>query len=378
MGGGARGETGGGAMSLSVAITHALGALTLDVTFGAAGGVTALFGRSGAGKTSVINAVAGLIRPDRARIVASDAVLVDTAQGIWVPPHRRRIGYVFQDARLFPHLDVQGNLDYGGRFAPSPPARAEVARVIDMLDIGPLLRRRTGALSGGETQRVAIGRALLSAPRLLLLDEPLAALDDARKAEILPFLERLRDGAGVPILYVSHQVSEIARLAQDVVVLDRGRVLHAGPVGAVLADPNVVVATGVRDAGAVIVARVVAHHDDGLTEVAGGGGQLWLPRVDAAVGTDLRVRVEAQDVILARHRPEGMSALNILPVEVTLLRDGAGPGVIVQVRAGDALMLARVTRRSATALDLAPGWRGFAIVKSVAVAAGDVSAMPGG
>lgn len=359
-------------MSLSVTIRHAFEGFTLDVAFEASGGVTALFGRSGAGKTSVVNAVAGLLRPDAARVVCADTVLVDTKTGIWLPPHKRRIGYVFQDARLFPHLDVSGNLDYGARFAVDTPGRAERDRVIEMLGIGPLLSRRVGDLSGGETQRVAIGRALLSAPRLLLLDEPLAALDEARKAEILPYLERLRDAADVPILYVSHQVSEIARLATDVVALEAGRVLRAGSVDAVLSDPEAVDVTGVRDAGAVVSVRVVAHAEDGLTEVEGAGGVLMLPHVEAPVGAQLRVRIEAQDVILSRTRPDGLSALNILPVSVLALRAGDGPGVMVQLRAGADTVLARVTGRSAKALDLAPGWQGYAIVKSVAVAARDV------
>lgn len=359
-------------MSLSVAIRHAFDAVTLDVAFEAAGGVTALFGRSGAGKTSVVNAVAGLLRPDAARVVCGDTVLADTQTGLWLPPHKRRVGYVFQDARLFPHLDVSGNLNYGARFAAEPPGPAQRDRVIDMLGIGSLLPRRVGDLSGGETQRVAIGRALLSSPRLLLLDEPLAALDEARKAEILPYLERLRDGAGVPILYVSHQVSEIARLATDVVALEAGRVVRSGPVDAVLSDAEAVDVTGVRDAGAVLSVTVRAHAEDGLTEVEGAGGVLVLPHVDAPVGARLRVRIEAQDVILSGARPEGLSALNILPVAVMTVRSGEGPGVMVQLRAGEDALLARVTGRSAKTLDLAPGWRGYAIVKSVAVAARDV------
>jgi len=359
-------------MSLSVDLRHRQGAFELQLAFEATGGVTALWGASGAGKTTVVNAVAGLLRPDAARIALEGEVLVDTKTRVWLPPHRRGLGYVFQEARLFPHLDVRANLTYGARFADRSRQGPTLEQVAEMLDIAPLLPRRIGRLSGGERQRVAIGRALMSKPRLLLLDEPLAALDAARKADILPYLERLRDEARVPILYVSHQIDEVARLATDVVVLDHGKLVKSGPVTALLSDLDMVGVTGVRAAGALLNARVVAHHDDGLTELAGAGGALFLPRVSAPVGARLRVRIEAQDVILSRSRPEGLSALNILPVEVTALREGSGPGMMVQLRAGEDLLLARVTRRSAQALQLAPGVTGYAVVKSVAVASGNV------
>lgn len=362
-------------MTLSVSITQRRGDFTLDVAFEGRGGVTALFGRSGAGKTSVVEAVAGLIRPDRARIVLGGDVLADTGAGVMRPAHKRRVGYVFQDARLFPHLTVRGNLIYGARFAP-PGAARPLDDVVDLLGIADLLDRRIGGLSGGEAQRVAIGRALLAAPRLLLLDEPLAALDAARKAEILPYLDRLQ-GAGLPILYVSHDVSEIARIADDIVVLDAGRVTRAGPLAEVLADPATVAATGVRGAGAVVTGRVTAQHADGLTEVAAAGGALFLPHVAVPVGAALRVRIEAQDVLIARAPPEGLSALNILPARIVSVTEGTGPGALVQLRAGEATILARITRRSARALELAPGHSVHAIVKSVAVAAGDIAPGPG-
>ena len=362
-------------MTLSVALQHRFGGFALDVAFDAPGGVTALFGRSGAGKTSVINAVAGLLRPNAGRVVVGDTVLFDSAARIDLPAHRRRVGYVFQDARLFPHLRVRGNLAYGARFAGGVDA-ADLARVADMLGIAHLLDRSPGALSGGETQRVAIGRALLARPRLLLLDEPLAALDDARKAEILPYLERLRDAAGLPILYVSHSVAEVARLATTVVVLDAGRVARVGTTADVLSDPDAVTGLGLRDAGAILRATVAAHHPDGLSELSTSAGPLFLPHVDGAIGTGLRVRIAAQDVILSVARPVGLSALNILRVKVVALRDGDGPGVMVQLRAGDDLLLARITGRSATALGLKPGLACHAIVKTVAVAGGDVMQAP--
>ncbi|MEJ6388465.1 molybdenum ABC transporter ATP-binding protein [Gymnodinialimonas ulvae] len=345
---------------LEVLIRHDFGGFQLDAAFEAPAGVTCLFGRSGAGKTSVVRAVAGLLNADEARIVIGRQ-RVDP-----LPVHRRGIGYVFQEPRLFPHMDVRGNLSYAR-------AGADAGPVVEMLGIGHLLDRRPADLSGGEAQRVAIGRALLSKPRLLLLDEPLAALDEARKAEILPYLERVRDAARVPVLYVSHSVAEVARLATTLVALEQGRVVRVGPATELLSDPDIAPVIGIRDAGALVTARVVRHHDDGLTELACSGGALWLPHVAADEGAQVRVRIEAQDVMLSRALPEGISALNVLPVRLSALRDGDGPGVMVQVVAGDDRLLARVTQRSAKAMGLSEGWCGYAVVKSVAVASGNVS-----
>lgn len=360
-------------MTLSVALTHAFPGFTLDVAFEAEAGVTALFGPSGSGKSTIINAVAGLLRPEAGRIASGTLVLLDTATGISLPPQRRRIGYVFQDDRLFPHLNVGQNLLYGRWFAPKEPG-VSFDRVLQMLDVAPLLNRRPGTLSGGERQRVAIGRALLTNPQILLMDEPLAALDDARKAEILPYIEQLRDSTAIPILYVSHSVSEITRLAGRVVLLDAGRILRSGTVAEVFSDPSLVTSVGLREAGSVIPARVAAQDDDGLTRLHTSAGPIWLPRINAAIGAQVRVRIAAQDVMLALARPEGISALNILPAKVAALRMGEGPGAIVQLRVGDDLLLARITRRSATNLNLAVGVELFAVLKSVAVAPGDVGA----
>ncbi|CTQ33362.1 molybdenum ABC transporter ATP-binding protein [Jannaschia rubra] len=359
-------------MSLSVALRHRLPAFDLDVAFDAPPGVTALFGRSGSGKTTVVNAVAGLLRPDAGHVAVNGRTLFDSSARRWLPPHRRRIGYVFQEGRLFPHLTVRGNLLYGHRFAGDRRAGAGLDRVVGMLGIAPLLARRPADLSGGEKQRVAIGRALLSAPELLLMDEPLAALDEARKAEILPYLERLRDGTDIPILYVSHAVAEIARLATTIVVLDDGRVLRQGPAAEVLGDPALAPALGVRGAGAILSARVVAHHNDGLTELSVEGGRLFLPRIGSPAGAAIRVRIAAQDVMLSRGRPDAISALNILEGTVREVRAGDGPGAMVVVAIGSQTVLARVTRRSCAALGLAPGIPCHAIMKSVAVAPGDI------
>lgn len=357
---------------LEVALRHSFAGFALDVEFTAPPGVTVLFGRSGSGKTTVVNAVAGLLRPQAGRIALDGRVLFDARAGVNLPVHRRHLGYVFQEPRLFPHLTVRQNLTYGQWFhrRPAPP----LDRIVEMLGIGALLARRPVALSGGEKQRVALGRALLAAPQVLLMDEPLAALDAARKAEILPYLERLRDSGGPPVLYVSHSLTEVARLATTLVVLEGGRVLAAGAAPALLADPALAPQLGLRDAGAVLTARLVAQEDDGLSRVQAAAGPLWLPRIAAPLGSALRVRIAAQDVILSRHRPEGLSALNILPATVIALRFGDGPGALVQLSAGGEPMLARLTRRSAEALALQPGGEVYAVIKSVAVAQGDIFA----
>lgn len=359
-------------MSLRVDLRHRLGGFTLQARFEAPGGVTALFGRSGTGKTTLVNAVAGLMRPDAGRIELDGTVLFDAAARVHLPPWKRRLGYVFQDGRLFPHLTVAQNLTFGQRFAPPGETGPGLADVAEMLGIAPLLDRMPGHLSGGEKQRVAIGRALLSRPRMLLMDEPLAALDAARKGEILPYLERLRDQTGLPILYVSHSVAEVARLATHVVVLEDGRTVRAGPATQVLSDLETVRQLGLREAGAVLPATVLRHHPDGLTELTVSGGRLFLPLTESPTGVQIRVRILAHDVILSRDAPRGLSALNILPGTVLALRGGDGPGVIVQMQCGDDRLLARITRRSADAMELGPGVPLFAVIKSVAVAQIDV------
>ena len=358
-------------MTLSVRLRHSFGAFTLDAAFEAPPGITVLFGRSGSGKSTIVNAVAGLLTPAEGRIALTGDVLLDTAAGVRLPPHRRRLGTVFQEGRLFPHMTVRQNLAYGRRFAPRGARGAAMADVVEMLGIGALLDRRPGALSGGEKQRVAIGRALLSAPRMILADEPLAALDEPRKAEILPYFERLRDEVAVPILYVSHSAAEVARLATTVVALQDGRVARQGPAAEVLGDPMVTPA-GIRAAGAVLEATVARHHADGLTELDAGGVALFLPRVALAPGGRLRVRVPAQDVILSRGAPAGLSALNVLPGRVLSIRPGGGPGALVSLATPAGTVLARVTRRSAAALGLHAGAECHAIVKTLAIAPEDV------
>ena len=359
-------------MTLTISLRHSFPGFTLDAAFEAPPGVTALYGPSGSGKTSVINAVAGLLKPDEGRVTLNGETLLDTATGHHLPAHKRRLGYVFQDGRLFPHLTVAQNLDYGRRFSGAPPDPAATGRVVDLLGIGDLLPRRPGTLSGGEKQRVAIGRALLSRPRMLLMDEPLASLDAARKEEILPYLERLRDEIALPILYVSHAMGEVARLATTLVVMEAGQILRAGHVAEVLADPDALGLFGPRELGAVLDGRVVAHHEDGLSELAISGGTLQLPRVAAAPGEELRVRVPASDVMLALDPPGRISALNVLQVTVEQITYGRSGGAMVRLISGQDRLLARLTARSVAALGLEAGTPCYAVLKAVAVARVDV------
>jgi molybdate transport system ATP-binding protein len=354
--------------AIEVDIEHRLGAFELDIHFRSERGLTALFGRSGAGKTSVVNAIAGLIRPERGRIVVDGSVLLDTERGICAPAHRRRVGYVFQEDRLFPHLTVRRNLLFGRWFTPGSTPAARLDDVVDLLGIGALLDRRPGRLSGGEKQRVAIGRALLANPRLLLMDEPLASLDARRKDEILPYIERLRDQASVPIVYVSHAVAEVTRLANTIVLISDGRVRAVGPLQEVIGRAELYPMAGRFEAGAVLAVRVAAHDARwGLTELAGAFGKLTVPRLTAPVGAALRVRIRARDVILAASPPTGISALNVLAGRVEAVVPIEEAALEVQLRLGDERLLARVTRRSGATLGLVPGREVFAVIKTVAI-----------
>ena len=350
---------------LEARLYHRFAGFTLDVAFQAPQGVTALFGRSGAGKSSVVRAIAGLLRCERAEVRLDGAVLDQGATHL--PPHRRQVGCVFQEPRLFPHLTVRQNLTYSRLFRRQATGLG-LDDVVSLLGLGGLMDRSPRHLSGGEKARVGIGRALLSSPRLLLLDEPLAALDEAHKAEILPYLERLRDEARLPMVLVSHALPEVARLATSVVVLSQGRVAAMGPVEAILSDPVLVPVMGLREAGAVITARHIGLEGDGLSALDTGSGLVYLPGITAPPGARLRLRIPAQDVILSLARPEGLSALNILQAEVVSLTPAEGGGMLVALQLGDQRLLARVTERSARALGLGPGVGVHAILKSVALA----------
>ena len=343
----------------------------LDVDLDLAGrGVTALFGPSGSGKTSCLHVIAGLKRSAKgyaAYVAVNDEVWQDDAKGVFVPVHQRALGYVFQDASLFTHLSVAQNMAYGMRRVPLTQRRISLDQVLVLLDLGHLMERRPGTLSGGERQRVAIARALASSPRILLLDEPLAALDTARKAEILPYLEKLPSEFDIPVLYVSHALDEVARLADHLVLLEAGRVIASGPTGELLTRFDLPLAHG-DSASAVLTATVLKHDPvDHLTMARFCGGTLIVPQQAAHIGQTLRIRVQARDVSLTLHQQTGTSILNILGAVVTALSPD-GPGqVLVALDAGGCPLLARVTTRSANALGLAPGLALYAQIKGVAI-----------
>ena len=353
---------------LSVDVRGRFGDFALDVCFAVEpGGITALFGRSGAGKTSVVNLIAGLARPESGTIRLDGRTLFDSAAGIDLPPERRRIGYVFQEGRLFPHLSVAGNLAYGMRYTRGDGGRIAFERVVELLGLGPFLKRRPADLSGGEKQRVAIGRALLTSPRLLAMDEPLASLDAPRKNEIFPFIERLRDELGLTVIYVSHLMEEIVRLADTVVLLSDGQVAAVGPLDEMLSRLDLRPLTGRYEAGSVLAARVESHDEAfGLTALTFPGGELRVSRLDLPVGADLRVRVRARDVALALKKPTEISILNAFAGTVTEIAETSGPQVDVMVDIGVPLW-ARISARSLHDLGLAVGTPVYALVKAVAI-----------
>jgi molybdate transport system ATP-binding protein len=354
-------------MTLAVDITHKLGAFALDAHFSAERGLIALFGRSGAGKTSIGNAIAGLLRPEHGLVTIDGAVLVDTRCGTFVPPHRRRIGYIFQEGRLFPHLTVRQNLLYGRWFAQRAKSD-DLERIVDLLGIGGLLGRLPRRLSGGEKQRVAIGRALLASPRLLLMDEPLAALDELHKAEILPYIERLRDQSTIPIVYVSHSIAEVSRLASTVVLVSDGKVAAVGTTSEVLHRLDLFSLTDRAEAGALVEATVERHDEAfGLTELRSRAGRWKLTQIDVPVGSHLRLQVRARDVMLATTEPTDLSALNVFQGVVADIAGREGPVVEIRLDCGGDALIARLTRYSVEHLRVVPGKSVYALIKSVAL-----------
>lgn len=351
---------------LEVDVSRRLGRLHIAAAFEAGPGVTALFGRSGAGKTSIVNMIAGLLKPERGRIAANGRVLFDSYAKTSLPVHKRRIGYVFQDGRLFPHLTVARNLIYGRWFTPRGERRADFDQVVELLEIGPLLARYPASLSGGEKQRVAIGRALLTSPRLLLMDEPLASLDEHRKREILPYIERLRDETRIPIVYVSHSLDEVARLASTIVLVSEGCVETAGPTAEILSRTDLFPLTGRFEAGAVVECTVIGRDQKtGLMRLASKAGELLVPSADIAEGAILRTRVRARDVMIATSRPSGFSALNVVPAKVEDVRADP-PYADVRLDAGGEALLARITEYSVRNLGLKKGRNVYAVIKSTA------------
>ena len=355
-------------MILSVDISHTQGAFNLDAQFECGAGVTALFGRSGAGKSTLINAVAGLVSPRKGHIVFDGETLFDSAQGLNMRAGRRRFGYVFQEGRLFPHLTVRQNLVYSHWFDRALYSAGDFAHVVELLGISDLLQRRPAQLSGGEKQRVAIGRALLAKPRLLLLDEPLASLDAERKHEILRYLRLLRDETRIPMLYVSHDVEEVLELANHVVLVVSGRVAASGHVEAVMGRTDLHAGVGVFEGGAVIETQVLSHDTaDGLTRLGFDGGTLFVGSVDARVGEAVRVRIRAREVAIALEAPQHISIQNILLGTVAAIDGERGSSLNVLIRVGAAGIRARITQRAARQLGLAPGLPVYALIKAVSL-----------
>jgi molybdate transport system ATP-binding protein len=340
----------------------------LEASFATDAPIVSLFGRSGSGKTTLVNAIAGLVRPQHGRIAIDGRTLFDSQAGIDLAPESRRVGYVFQEGLLFPHLSVRANLHYGERLTPAAERFVDRARVVSLLGLAPLMERRPSTLSGGEKQRVAIGRALLASPRVLLMDEPLASLDAPRKAEILAYVELLRDELKLPIVYVSHALEEVTRLADHLVVLAEGRIVAEGPAAAVMSRADLRPHLGRFEGGAVVEARV-ARHDEryGLTTLAFDGGELVVPNVDALPGEPVRARIRARDVSLATVRPTALSVQNILEATVHSVGVEFGAIVDVELRLGTTRLVARVTRKAVDELALAPGQPVFALIKAVSI-----------
>lgn len=354
---------------LKLDFTARRGDFTLEVAAALpARGITGVFGRSGAGKSTLIDVIAGIARPSRGSIALDDAVFVDVARRHWTPIEQRRVGYVFQDAKLFPHLRVHANLRYGLQRAAGQPRAGDWERILEVMDLGALLQRWPNSLSGGERQRVAIARALLARPTLMLMDEPLASLDAPRKAEILHYIERLRDEYPMPVLFVTHSVDEMVRIADHLLLLVEGRVVACGPFLELVADTSLQPHLGRFEAGSVIECTV-EQHDEALelSTLAFTGGQLRVPRLALAVGTRLRARLRARDVALATRDPPELSITNRVHGHIVELVRREGPYVDVVVDASGTRLQALVTRESCDRLGLAPGLPVVALIKAVAL-----------
>lgn len=333
-----------------------------------AAGVTALYGRSGAGKTSIINMVAGLSRPDKGHIKINGETLFDSENGIDMPTEKRQIGYVFQEGRLFPHLTVRANLLYGAKNRNAGPDQVDFDQIVDLLGIEHHLARRPAKLSGGEKQRVAIGRALLTNPSLLLMDEPLSSLDAERKSEVLPFIIKMSRELSVPILYVSHALDEIINLADTLVIMDNGKVAAVGAIGDLMGRLSLRQYIGhVEEFGAVL-ATTIERHDTAsfLTYLKFPGGTLKVPLMDHAPGKQVRIRIPARRVAIARTHPSQTSIQNIFSGTIDKIGERDGPFADVALNIGCRL-LARITQNAISELELKPGQKIFALVKSVAI-----------
>ena len=354
---------------------RAEGPIPLDLGFAAhPGEVLALVGPSGSGKSTVLRSIAGLWRPSLAQIAVAGQVWQDSTKGVHLATFARRVGMVFQSYALFPHLDAQSNLTVAMGHLPRAARRAEAERLLALVGLQGLGHRHPSDLSGGQQQRVAVARALAREPKVLLLDEPFSAVDRPTREGLYDALLSLRGVLRMPVVLVTHDMDEAQRLADRMLVIDGGRAVAEGTAAEVLCDPRALHVLGLREAGAMISAVVAGDEADGLTRLQTAAGPLFVPRVGSTVGTRLRLRLPAHDVMVSLRPPEGLSALNVVPVVVQGLVPGDGPGVIVRLALGDEVILARVTRRSVQALGLAPGLACYAVLKSMAVARDQVRA----
>ena len=359
-------------MALEVRL-RARGPIPLDVAFRAeAGEVLALVGPSGAGKTTVLRSIAGFWHPEAAWIAVNGTTWLDTEARVNRPAHRRRLGVVFQAYALFPHMSAVHNVMAAMECADA----AEARRLLHLVNLHGLETRRPAQLSGGQQQRVALARALARRPQALLLDEPFSAVDRATRERLQAEVIALRAHLDMPVVLVTHDMAEAQLLADRMVVIEAGRMVAEGPTAAVMADPAALRAMGIRELAAMLPATIIERDADGLTRLEGPTGPLFLPGITDAPGREVRVRIMAQDVILSRQRPEGLSAQNIVPGTVLRSVSGTGPGVLVHIDVAGHEIVARITRRAADQMRLAPGDAVHAIVKSMSIARGQIIRAP--
>jgi len=356
-------------MSLSVDLQNSLGEFSLNANFYCDEGITALFGKSGAGKTSIVQLIAGLIEPDEGKIVIDDEIVFDKEKHINLPTEDRRVGYVFQESRLFPHMTVRKNLNFGMRRRHHAGYDTlPFDDVVTILGISNLLERGTYSLSGGERQRVALGRALLSGPRLLLMDEPLAALDIERRWEIIPFIENIHHQFNIPVIYVTHSVDEILQLADNMVLLNEGRVMAAGSIESIMNRPDLAAVSGMGDPSSVIQGNIKSiDNENGLAMIAFDSGTFCVPSKHLKVNARVRVRIRARDVSIALKKPEDISVLNIFPGVVQHISNNQETQVDLSVKIGGEVIWAQITRKSLNDLQIKPGSSIFVMVKAVAI-----------
>jgi molybdate transport system ATP-binding protein len=365
-------------MALQV-VARADGPIALDVSFRVEPGeVLALVGHSGSGKTTLLRTIAGLWRPQVARVSVGGQTWLDTAARIDLPAHRRRVGFVFQNYALFPHMTAAQNVMAAMDRTDPAQARSEAARLLELVNLTGYADRMPAELSGGQQQRVAVARALARNPRALLLDEPFSAVDRPTRERLQAEVIALRAHLGMPVVLVTHDMNEAQLMGDRMLVIDQGRVVRQGTTAEVMSDPNALRAMGIREVAALLPAVIAEHGDDGLTRLDAPTGPLFLPGITGAPGTALRVRILAHEVILSRDRPQGLSAQNILPGRILRIVHGGGPGAMVHIDMAGHEVLARITRRAAQQMQLQPGDAVHAILKSMSVARDHVARGIGG